>query len=139
MRINSSSANGRHDMNKRKYIRSSYTEVKRRIYGADGDEDFEGFGDIGDEEEGFEDTLDDMQENLEDMQDDIDEIQEDDVDIDMENNIDGHYIAECDKCHGIFISAMMQSDQEVEKISGICPLCEKESDQYLKWVVQPIE
>lgn len=112
------------------------------------DEDDPGFGDFedepdfgmtGDSEDGFEDTLDDMADNIEDMQDDLDEVQEDDTSIEVENNIEGHYIAECDRCHGIFISAMVQSDQEVEKMSGICPLCQKESDQYFKWVVQAIE
>lgn len=96
--------------------------------------DFEVEGD-----ETFDDNLDDMADTIEDMQDTLDEVQEDDVDIEIDNNIDGHLIAECDKCHGIFISAMIESDQEVEKISGICPLCEKESDQYIKWVVKAIE
>ena len=74
------------------------------------------------DDETFDDNLDDMADTIE-----------------IDNNIDGHLIAECDKCHGIFISAMIESDQEVEKISGICPLCEKESDQYIKWVVKAIE
>lgn len=59
--------------------------------------------------------------------------------IDTDNNIAGHYIVECNRCHGIFISALMESDQQVEFISGVCPLCEKESDQYIKWVVKPVE
>ena len=59
--------------------------------------------------------------------------------IDTDNNIEGHYIAECNRCHGIFISALMESDQHVEFISGVCPLCEKESDQYIKWVIKPVE
>ena len=92
-----------------------------------------------DDENAFDDTLDEMADNIEDMQDTLDEVEEDDVDIEIDNNIDGHLIAECDKCHGIFISAMIESDQEVEKISGICPLCERESDQYIKWVVKAIE
>jgi len=91
------------------------------------------------EDDAFDDTLDEMADNIEDMQDTLDEVQEDDVDIEVDNNIDGHLIAECDKCHGIFISAMIESDQEVDKISGICPLCEKETDQYIKWVVKAIE
>lgn len=109
------------------------------------DEDFPELGDdtpmdadFGDDD-AFDDTLDEMADNIEDMQDTLDEVQEDDVDIEVDNNIDGHLIAECDKCHGIFISAMIESDQEVEKISGICPLCEKESDQFIKWVVKAIE
>ena len=107
----------------------------------------EGFDDLDEEvtdvevedDDTFDDTLDEMADNIEDMQDTLDDVQEDDVDIEVDNNIDGHLIAECDKCHGIFISAMIESDQEVEKISGVCPLCEKESDQYIKWVVKAIE
>ena len=94
---------------------------------------------IAEDDEAFDDTLDDIADSVEDMQDTLDEVQEDDVDIEIDNNIDGHLIAECDKCHGIFISAMIESDQDVEKISGICPLCERESDQYIKWVVKAIE
>ena len=64
---------------------------------------------------------------------------EEPVDIENDNNISNHYIAECNRCHGVFISALRESDQQVEFISGICPLCEKESDQYIKWVIKPIE
>jgi len=105
------------------------------------DEGFDSLDDIEtiDDENAFDDTLDEMADNIEDMQDTLDEVEEDDVDIEIDNNIDGHLIAECDKCHGIFISAMIESDQEVDKISGICPLCERESDQYIKWVVKAIE
>jgi hypothetical protein len=109
------------------------------------DEDDPGFNDFEDEGAGFDaddefgDILDDMADNIEELQDDVDEIQEDDVNIDVDNNIDNHYIAECDRCHGIFISAMVESDQEVEKVTGVCPLCEKESDQYLKWVIHAVE
>lgn len=82
------------------------------------------------------DTLEDMSDKIDDIQDAVDDVDEDTVDIETDNNIENHYIAECDKCHGIFISAVIESDQEVEKVSGICPLCESESDQYLKWVVK---
>lgn len=105
----------------------SFDEFEDEDFGRDFDDD------------NFQDTLDEMADNIEDMQDDLDEVQEDDVDIEVENNIEGHYIAECDRCHGIFISAMVQSDQDVEKMSGVCPLCQKESDQYFRWVVQAIE
>lgn len=94
---------------------------------------------IAEDDEAFDDTLDDIADSVEDMQDTLDEVQEDDVDIEVDNNVEGHLIAECDKCHGIFISAMIESEQEVEKISGICPLCDKESDQYFKWVIHAIE
>ena len=113
---------------------------KARIVGAD--EDFDaGFDDAGFDEgpDDIEDTLDGMADDIEDIQDSVDEIQEDDVNIDIENNIEDHYIAECDRCHGIFISAMVESDQIVDHISGVCPLCEKESDQYLYWIVKRVE
>ncbi len=86
-----------------------------------GEDDFVVDGDLSlDEEEEYEDP-------------------ESDPDIETDNNIEGHYIAECDRCHGIFISALVESDQQVEYISGICPLCEKESDQYIKWIIKPVE
>lgn len=86
------------------------------------------------------DTLNDMSEQLDDLQDDItDPSNEDDINIDINNNIDNHYIAECEKCHGIFISSLIASDQRVESIHGVCPLCDKESDQYLKWIVAAVE
>lgn len=86
------------------------------------------------------DTLNDMSEQLDDLQDDItDPSNEDDINIDINNNIDNHYIAECEKCHGIFISSLIASDQQVESIHGVCPLCDKESDQYLKWIVEAVE
>ena len=125
------------------------TRGKQRIVAAD--EDFQDM-DMGvirdednfdsmveDDDEAFDDNLDDIADTIDDMQDQLDEVQEDDVNIDMDNNVEGHLIAECDKCHGIFISAMVESDQEVDKITGICPLCEKESDQYFKWVIKAIE
>lgn len=92
------------------------------------------------EEDNFdiEDTIDDISDNIDDIQDTIDDIEEDDIDIELDNNIANHYIAECDRCHGIFISALAESDQEVDKISGTCPLCDKDSDQYLKWIIKDV-
>lgn len=84
------------------------------------------------------DTIDDLADDVEDIQDSINDYEEDDIDIELDNNIANHYIAECDVCHGVFISALSESDQEVDKISGICPLCDKESDQYLKWLIKEI-
>lgn len=97
-----------------------------------------------DEENDFVDTVDDLSDSVDDIQDTLDEIdgteiEEDDVDIELDNNIANHYIAECDTCHGIFISALVESDQDVEKVSGVCPLCDKETDQYLKFIIRPIE
>ena len=120
-------------------IKSSKGESKkRRIFAADDDPYFDD-DDILEEDEGLGTTLDNIEDNIEDIQDQVDDVQEDDVNIEMDNNIDGHYIAECDRCHGVFISAVIESDQEVEKISGVCPLCEKESDQYLKWVIKSVD
>ena len=95
--------------------------------------------DFLDDEEGLSTDLDNLADNVEDLQDQVEDVDEDDVNIDMDNNIDGHYIAECERCHGIFISATLESDQELEYISGICPICEKETNQYLKWVVKAVE
>ena len=85
------------------------------------------------------DTLDDMADSIEDIQDTVDEVTEDDVAIEIDNNIENHYIAECDSCKGIFISAVVQSDQEVNFITGICPLCDKETEQFLKWVIKSVD
>lgn len=120
---------------------------KRAIFAADDEfdenNDFGGRDDFEDdfmsEDDSIEDSLDDLADNVEDMQESMDDVTEDDPNIENENNIENHYIAECDRCKGIFISAVVESDQEIEKISGTCPLCEKESDQYLKWVVKPVE
>ena len=117
----------------------SVIKHKSRIVAAD--EDFgDDFGtEYMDEPSDVEDTIDDIADDIEDIQDDLDDIEEDDIHIEVENNIEDHYIAECDRCHGIFISAVIESDQVVENISGVCPLCEKESDQYLYWVIKKVE
>lgn len=119
---------------------------KTRIVAADEDiwgnpED----GDIGveedllnDEESGAADAIDDLADDVEDLQDQVEDITEDDPSIEIDNNIAEHYIAECDRCHGVFISAVIKSDQKVDKISGICPLCQHESDQLLRWVVTEV-
>ena len=108
------------------------------VFAAD-DDPFAGADFTDESEVGVEDAIDDLADNVEDLQDSVDEVVEDDVNILPENNIESHYIAECEKCHGIFISAVVESDQVVESISGVCPLCEKESEQYLKWVIHPVE
>jgi len=56
--------------------------------------------------------------------------------IEVENNITNHLIAECQNCHGIFISAMLASDQIIDSINGVCPLCSKETEQALRWIVK---
>ena len=106
------------------------------------DDDFgDDFGDDFDDssmEDDFDDTGDDFSdtEEVEDEEIEDTEVEEDEVNIDVDNNIAGHYIAECDSCHGVFISATIESDQQVTKVSGVCPLCDKETDQYLKWVIK---
>ena len=118
----------------RKKIVSSSRIKRRRVYAAEGDEFDVGMNDT---DNAFADRVDDIADNLEDIKDSIDDMEEDDVEIDIENNLDGHYIAECDKCKGIFISAVVKSDQVVTSVSGTCPLCQEESDQYLKWYIVP--
>lgn len=109
------------------------------------DDDFDaGFDDPADDnfDEGFDedddvqDSLDDVQDTLDDVQDSLEDITEDDPNIEVDNNIEGHYIAECEKCHGVFISAMVESDEKVESIKGTCPLCENDTEQFLKWIVR---
>lgn len=80
--------------------------------------------------------LDNIQDQIEDVQDTVSDIQEDGVDIDIDNNITNHLVAECENCYGIFISAMIASDQDVTSISGICPICSKDTTQQLKWIVK---
>ena len=91
-------------------------------------------------EDSLADSIDSISDKVDDMQDTIDDAEvEDDIDIDIENNIDNHYIAECERCHGIFISSVVESDQQIEKIHGTCPLCDRDTDQYLKWTVKKVE
>lgn len=87
----------------------------------------------------MEDQLDDIADSVEDLQDAVDDVEEDEPSIEVNNNIENHYIAECDGCQGIFISSVVKSDQDLESIQGTCPICNKETTQYLKWVVSPIE
>ena len=63
--------------------------------------------------------------------------QQDGSTIDIDNNIFQHLIAECQNCHGIFISAMIASDQAVESINGVCPLCSKETEQFFIGIIKP--
>lgn len=106
------------------YCRSAKVTASTRIVAAD--------------EDAVADSLDDLSDSVDDLQDDMEEIREDDPNIEIENNIENHFIAECESCGGIFISAMLQSDQEIDHITGICPLCERETNQYLKWVIKKV-
>lgn len=98
-------------------------------------------GEIDDLDDSFSEQLDDVADTVEDIQDVVtdDDHQEDSINIEVDNNIAGHYIAECDKCKNVFISATVLSDQVVESVTGICPICREESDQYLKWVIKLAE
>ena len=105
--------------------------IKKNIYAA---EDPMGYGD-----EALTDTIDDLSDTVEDLQDSIDDSdQEDDVSIDIENNISDHFIAECESCGGIFISAVIESDNNAESIIGDCPICGKETTQDLKWIIKSV-
>lgn len=90
-------------------------------------------------EDELSDTLDNISDKVDDMQDTLDSVTEDDVSIEIDNNIVNHFIAECEKCKGIFISSVVQTDVPVEHITGTCPICDKEGNQYLKWVVKEVE
>lgn len=85
------------------------------------------------------DSLDSMADTLDEISDSLEDFQEDNTDIDVNNNISDHYIAECEKCHGVFITAVTESDQKIDRISGTCPLCDQDCDQYLKWVIKDAE
>lgn len=127
---------------KKKYDKMVEVKSSTAIMAADDEEEFfadESEGELFEDDATVGDDIDALADQVDDLQDSIDDVEEDDVDIELDNNIQDHYIAECEACHGIFISAMIESDQVVEKISGVCPLCEKETDQYLKWVVKAVE
>lgn len=102
-------------------------------------DDFSDETDPTDSTDSLSDNIDDIADTVEDIQDTIDDVQEDDVNIQVENNISDHYIAECERCHGIFISSVIRTEQPLEKISGTCPLCDRQTDQYLKWVVKDVK
>lgn len=90
-----------------------------------------------DDEPGFEGPDTDGEENIEEVEEDMgEEGKQDSSTIEIENNIANHLIAECANCHGIFISAMLASDQVIEGINGVCPLCNKETEQSLKWIIK---
>lgn len=126
---------------KRKKIIASEKAINsansRYIKAAEDDEDFMDDFDEG-EADGIMDAMDSIADNVEDLQDSIDDVEEDDVEIAINNNIADHYIAECDQCNGIFISAVVESDQVIDHVSGTCPLCGKDTDQYLKWVIKSV-
>ena len=91
-----------------------------------------------DDDAAISDNIEDLSDSVEDLQDQVEDVEEDEVSIEMDNNIADHYIAECDRCHGVFISAVLKSDQEIDKVTGVCPICDKESDQFLKWYIKSV-
>lgn len=122
--------------------KSASSVTSSSITAADDDfesDDFSDETDPTDSTDSLSDNIDDIADTVEDIQDTIDDVQEDDVNIQVENNISDHYIAECERCHGIFISSVIRSEQPLEKISGTCPLCDRQTDQYLKWVVKDVK
>lgn len=100
------------------------------ITAAEDDEILDDFDGVG-----IDEALDDVADTVEDIQDDLDDVQEDAPDIETDNNIEGHFIAECEHCHQLFISAMQESEQIVQSVRGVCPLCGRDGEQYLKWVI----
>lgn len=125
-------------------VKSSISiKKKRRIVAAVEDEEDIDIDDIdmGDDanSDEIEDSLDEIEDTVDDLQESINnDVDEDEPSIEVDNNIANHYIVECKRCKGIFISALIESDAEVDSISGICPLCNKESDQIVKWVVKDV-
>lgn len=107
--------------------------VFKPVLAADLD-DFDDFEDAQD----VKDAASDAAEALDDLQDAVDDISDAPADtiLDMDNNIENHYIAECARCHEVFISAMTESDTEVESIEGECPCCHEQTKQELKWIVR---
>ena len=122
---------------KRKVIKAtSAGNRKTYVKAAEGDFDFD--EDVDEQEDGLMDAIDDVAENVEDLQDTLDDVEEDEVEISINNNIADHFIAECDRCNGIFISAVVDSDQVIDHVSGVCPLCGKDTEQYLKWIIKSV-
>lgn len=125
-------------ISKKSAVTASNKYARRRYIKA-ADEDMDrGFDDF-DDADGLLDAVDDVAENVSDLREAIDDVDDDDVQIAINNNIADHYIAECDNCNGIFISAVVDSDQDIEYVSGVCPLCGKETDQYLKWIIKEVK
>jgi len=112
---------------------------KRPVFAAD-DDDFDSEDEdivVEDpEEDSVGEQIDDLSDAIEDVQDSVDEVEEDEVDIEQDVNIAGHYIAECERCHGIFISPVVESEQDILSIDGVCPICGKETQQDLNWVIR---
>lgn len=128
----------------KKWIRTPI-KASTAIMAADDDDFFNDGGDMpgsfgGNEssDDAVGDEIDDLADSVDDLKDSIDEVKQDQTELEIDNNIANHYICECDQCHNIFISAIIESDQEIDHITGVCPVCEKESEQRIKWVIRSI-
>mgnify|MGYP004652337813 CR=1 FL=1 len=124
----------------------SKTPVKAStaIMAADGDDFFDNedmpgsFGGAEPSDNSVGDEIDNLADSVDELQDSIDDVKQDQTELEIDNNIANHYICECDQCHNIFISAIIESDQEIDHITGVCPVCEKESEQRIKWIIRDI-
>lgn len=131
--------NSKKNVNASQYIRAAEGDDPFDDMGFDDEEMDMEAGELEEDVDDAADSLEDMSDTLDELNDALQGIKEDDVDIEIDNNIADHYIAECDKCHNVFITSVMVSDQDLEMISGICPICDEESDQYLKWVIKDVK
>lgn len=111
-------------------------EFDRDFMDFDADTSGESASENDTDDDSLDNQIDDLSDTVDDLQDTLDDVDEDDVGIEIDNNITGHFIAECERCKGIFISAVVESDQEVNSVNGICPICGKETEQVLKWIVK---
>ncbi len=117
--------------------------IHKRVYAAEEDE----FIDDAELEEGDDDEvyvddydgIDDIADKIDDIADDVNEVKSDEVAISVENNIQDHFIAECERCGGIFISSVVTSGNNPESVRGVCPLCNEETEQFLKWVIKSVD
>ena len=91
--------------------------------------------------ENVSESIEDASDAVEDLKDTIDDIDDNPEDtlLDIDNNIENHYIAECERCHEVFISAVVESDSPVESIEGECPCCHEHTKQNLKWIVRDVD
>lgn len=116
--------------------KESIVASKKYVKAAGEEDEFEDLDEFDDDADGLMNAIDDVADNVEDLQDQMDDMEEDQVDIAVNNNIADHFIAECERCNGVFISAVVDSDQYIDHVNGTCPLCGRETDQYLKWVIR---
>lgn len=126
----------------KRYIKSaSNTSGIIPKVGITSDTDIDELEDVGllEDFDGISDDLEELSDSVDDLQDSIDDVNPDPINIEMYNNIADHYIAECDLCQGVFITSLMESDAHIDSIRGICPICNQESEQFIKWVIKSVE